>query len=85
LGTYYAANLFFWLLAIATLFTKFWYFALAIIFIRLLLQYIIIGNAAKNLKEQDLVPFIPFYELFLVFTQLSIFISNSGEKNSQWK
>ncbi|HAV55771.1 MAG TPA: glycosyl transferase family 2, partial [Aequorivita sp.] len=58
---------------------------LAIIFIRLVFQYIIVGSAAKKLKEQDLVPFIPFYELFLVFTQLSIFISNSGEKNSRWK
>lgn len=85
LATYYATNLLFWLLAIATLFTDFWYFALAIIFIRLVFQYIIVGSAAKKLKEQDLVPFIPFYELFLVFTQLSIFISNSGEKNSRWK
>jgi len=85
LGLYYVGNLFFWLLGIAALFTEFWYLALAIIFIRLLLQYIIIGKAAKKLKEQDLVAFIPFYELFLVFTQLSIFISNSGEKNSRWK
>ena len=85
LGAYYLSKLFFWLLAIATMFTEFWYFGLAIIFIRLVFQYIIIGNAAKKLKEKDLVPFIPFYELFLVFTQLSIFISNSGEKNSRWK
>ncbi|QQX76932.1 MULTISPECIES: glycosyltransferase [Aequorivita] len=85
LGAYYLGNLFFWLLGIANLFTEFWYFALAIIFIRLLLQYIIIGTAAKKLKEQDLVLLIPFYELFLVFTQISIFISNSGEKNAQWK
>ncbi len=85
LGAYYLSNLFFWMLAIATMFTEFWYFGLAVIFIRLVFQYIIIGNAAKKLKEQDLVLFIPFYELFLVFTQLSIFISNSGEKNSRWK
>jgi hypothetical protein len=85
LGAYYLSNLFFWILAIATMFTEFWYFGLAVIFIRLVFQYIIIGNAAKKLKEQDLVLFIPFYELFLVFTQLSIFISNSGEKNSRWK
>ncbi|CAM3448723.1 glycosyltransferase [Aequorivita lipolytica] len=85
LGVYYLANLLFWPLAIATMFTKFWYFGLSIIFIRLVFQYIIIGYAAKKLKEQDLVPFIPFYELFLVLTQLSIFISNSSEKNSRWK
>lgn len=85
LGFYYCCNLIFWPLAIATIFTEYWILALAIIFIRLLLQYIVIGKAAKRLKEQDLIPFIAFYELFLVFTQLSIFISNSGEKNSRWK
>lgn len=85
LGTYYTANLFFWILAIATMCTAFWHFGLAVVFTRLVFQYIIIGNAAKKLKEADLIAFIPFYELFLVFTQLSIFISNSGKKNAQWK
>ncbi|MCG2418144.1 glycosyltransferase [Aequorivita sp. F47161] len=85
LAVYYSFNLLFWLLAVATLFTEFWVYGLAIIFIRFLFQYIIIGKAATKLKEQDLILLIPFYELFLVVTQLSIFISNSGEKNSRWK
>ncbi len=85
LGSYYVFNLLFWLLAPVTLFTDFWIFGLGLIFIRILFQYIIIGNAAQKLKEQDLLPLIPFYELFLIFTQLSIFISNTGEKNSRWK
>jgi glycosyltransferase involved in cell wall biosynthesis len=85
LAGYFSFNLLFWLLAIVTLFTEFWIYGLVIIFIRFLLQYIIIGKAAKKLKEQDLILLIPFYELFLVVTQLSIFISNSGEKNSRWK
>lgn len=85
LGSYYIFNLLFWLLATITLFTNFWVFGLSIIFIRLVFQYIIVGYAAKKLKEQDLIPFIPFLELFLIFTQLSIFISNSGDKNSRWK
>ncbi len=85
LGSHYIFNLLFWLLAPVILFTNFWIFGLVIIFIKILFQYLIIGSAAKKLKEADLVPLIPFLELFLVFTQLSIFISNSGEKNSQWK
>ena len=85
LGSYYILNLLFWLLASITLFTNLWVFGLSIIFIRLVFQYIIIGYAAKKLKEQDLIPLIPFLELFLIFTQLSIFISNSGDKNSRWK
>lgn len=85
LGAYYVFNFLFWPLSIITLLTEYWIFGLAITFIRFLVQYIIIGQAAKKLKEQDLVPFIPLYELFLVVTQLSIFISNRGEKNSRWK
>lgn len=85
LGAYYLFNLLFWILLPTVLFTDLWHFGIGIIFLRLLLQYIIIGNAAKKLKEQDLIPLIAFYELFLVFTQLSIFISYRGEKNSRWK
>lgn len=85
LGIYYLFNLLFWLLLPVILFTSFWKFGLVIILLRILIQYVIIGKAAEKLKEQDLIPLIPFYELFLLFTQLSIFISNSGEKNSRWK
>lgn len=85
LGAYYVGNLMFWVLAAAIMFTKYWHLGLAVVFTRLAFQYLIIGNAAKKLKEADLIPFIPLFELFLVFTQLSIFISNSGEKNAQWK
>lgn len=85
LGIYYIFNLLFWILSPIIIFTQYWEYALTIIIIRILIQYIIIGKAAKKLKESDLTPWLPFYELFLVLSQLSIFISNSSEKNSQWK
>lgn len=85
LGFFFVFNLLFWLLAPISLFTNYWAFGLGIAIIRIVFQYIVIGKAAKKLKEQDLVLLIPFYELFLMFTQLSIFISNSSEKNSRWK
>lgn len=85
LGIYYIFNFLFWPLAVFILLGDFWQIGLAIILLRLLIQYIIIGKAAKKLKEQDLVPFLPFFEIFLIFIQLSIFISNVGEKNSRWK
>ncbi|WP_034259132.1 glycosyltransferase [Aequorivita capsosiphonis] len=85
LGTYYLFNLLFWLLLPIILFKDQWQFGLGVIFLRLLFQYIVIGKSAQKLKEQDLIPLIPLYELLLLFTQLSIFISNSGEKNSRWK
>ncbi len=85
LGSFFVFNLLFWILAPLILLINFWTFGLGIIIIRILLQYLIIGSAAKKLKERDLVAFIPFYELFLIFNQLSIFISNSSEKNARWK
>lgn len=85
LGIYYLANLLFWILSTIVLFTKFWLFGLAIILVRFIFQYVVIGKAAGRLKENDLVVLIPFYELFLIFTQLSIFIFNRDGKNSQWK
>jgi hypothetical protein len=60
-------------------------FGLGIMVVRLGVQYFVIGTAAQKLREKDLVPFIPFYEVFLIVTQISIFISNSSEKNARWK
>lgn len=85
LGAYYIFNLLFWLLMPIILLTQFWQYALAIILVRIIFQYVVIGNAMKKLREKDLIPFIPFFEIFLIFTQLSIFISSRSEKNSQWK
>ena len=85
LGVYYIFNLLFWMIAPIVLFTEYWKYGLAILLTRFLIQYIVIGKAAKKLQESDLISGIPFYEVFLVLSQLSIFISNSGEKNSRWK
>src|SRR5690554_5487608 len=85
LGLYYFANLLFWVLSGIILFTSLWMFGLGIILSRFLIQYIIIGKAAGKLKEKDLIIFIPCFELFLILTQMSIFISNRSEKSTQWK
>ncbi len=84
LGLFYISNLLFWLLAIASLLFSDWRIALILIAVRFLLQYIVVGKAAKKFKSPDLVPFIPFFELYLIFVQLSIFIGSS-EKKQQWK
>lgn len=85
LGIYYISNLLFWILSVLILFTQYWTIGLLIILARFVFQYLAIGKAAKKLKEGDLIILIPFYELFLILLQLRIFISNSDEKNSQWK
>jgi len=85
LGLYYVANLLFWLLVGVIFFFVDWKIPTAIIAFRFLIQYIVVGNAAKRLQEKDLIAFLPLFELFLVFLQMSIFISNSGSKQTRWK
>src|SRR5690554_103357 len=85
LRVYYIFNLLFWILAPIVLFTSYWEYGLAVLFLRLLMQYVVIGKAAKKLKESDLTPWLPFFEVLLVLSQLSIFISNRGDKNPKWK
>lgn len=85
LSLFFISNLFFWGLSLLTLITLDWKFAAFIIGIRVLVQWIVIGNAAKRLKENDLIPFLPLLDFFLVLMQLIIFISNSISKPIHWK
>ena len=85
LGLFYISNVLFWTLAILCFVFIDWKIPLAIFFFRCSLQYIFTGKAAKLLKEKDLIVFIPVLELFLVFAQLTIFISNSFSKPKRWK
>lgn len=85
LGMFYLSNLLFWILVPIVLATGYWQFGLGIILFRILIQYLIIGKAAKKLKENNLIPFIPFFEFFLVLLQLFIFILYKRNKNVQWK
>lgn len=85
LGVYFVSTLLFWLMAIVSFLFLDWKIVLAMVIFRIVLQYIFIGKGAKLLKEQDLLPFIPLFELFLVLVQLTIFISNSFSKPKRWK
>ncbi|MFC7358333.1 glycosyltransferase [Jejudonia soesokkakensis] len=85
LGLFYVANLLFWVGTAVIFFFYSWEIPALIIGIRLLLQYVTLGNAAKKLKENDLIPMLPFLELFLICMQMCIFISNRPSKNPRWK
>jgi len=85
LGLYYTSQLLFWMLSVVTLLVLDWKIPVIIIVFRFLIQFIIIGKAASKLKQKDLIYLLPFWELFLVLTQLSIFISNSASKPTKWK
>jgi len=85
LGIYFLSNLLFWTLATACLVFLDWKIPTAIILFRILLLYIFVGNTTKLLKEKNLFPYLPVLELFLVFVQLTIFISNKLIKPKKWK
>lgn len=86
LAVLYCSQLLFWLFAIALFITTFkWQIVLAIFSIRFVLYYVIFGISSKKLGEKDLIFMLPFLELFLMITQLTIFIKNRISKPMHWK
>lgn len=85
LGLFYASNVFFWIMAAVVLLTDKWLIGLGLILFRFIVQYVVIGKAAQKLKEKDLIASIPLLEFFLLFIQISIFISNKGDSRVKWK
>lgn len=85
LGLYFLSQFLFWGLGIATLLLIDWKIPAILIGFRFLLHWIVIGKSAMKLDQKDLIIFLPFLEIFLIIIQLSIFITNSSSKNTQWK
>ncbi|NQV77443.1 MAG: glycosyltransferase, partial [Lutibacter sp.] len=85
LGIFYSSQLLFWVLSFILLsFLYKWQLIIILILVRFLIQYIVIGYSAKKLNEKDLILFAPFLELFLIITQLFIFIKNLISKPTHW-
>ncbi|MDO5976756.1 glycosyltransferase [Flavivirga jejuensis] len=82
----FSSQLLFWFFAI-TLFTTAhnWEIVLALSLFRIIIQYIILRKPSKKLKENDLLVFLPFLEVFLILIQLTIFINNLVSKPNYWK
>jgi len=85
LGLYFISQVLFWVFAGITLFFLDWKIPVAIICFRFLFQGIIFGKAASKLDQKDLIYLFPFWELFLILLQLTIFITNSRSKPTPWK
>ena len=85
LGLFYSSQILFWLLAVLLLcFLFHWKIVVVIISVRMLLQYVVLGFSAKKLNEKDLIALTPFFELFLIFIQMFIFIKNLISKPTHW-
>ena len=86
LALLYIIQFLFWSLALVLLLTRHnWIFVVALILIRIIAQYAILGVSIKKLKENDLIIFMPFLEIFLIATHLTIFIKNLISKPNHWK
>jgi hypothetical protein len=86
LASFYISQIGFWILLISLLLLKIhWPIVLGIFILRLLIQYTVYYKSAKKLDEMDLLWLIPFLEVFLIFTQLSIFSMNVFSKPTNWK
>ena len=86
LGLFYTSQLLFWILAISLLVLGYpWLWLVILILLRFITQLICIGFTAKKFNEVDLIFLAPVLELFLILTQLSIFIANLISKPKHWK
>lgn len=86
LGLFYCSQLLFWFLGITLLifgYNLHWVFIL--IAIRFIIQLVSFGLTAKKLDDIYLIFFAPFLEIFLITTQLSIFIANLISTPNHWK
>ena len=82
----FASNLFFWLFSIILFASLFqWQMVLGLFVFRLALQSVILGMSSKKLDELDVIFLLPVLEIFLLITQLTIFITNLISKPKHWK
>lgn len=86
LGAFFIFRVLFWLLFAALLILQVYpKIALSILGVKLITEAFVYFKAAKKLNEKDLVWLFPFLDLFLIFLQLAIFISNLISKPKHWK
>lgn len=86
LSLFYSTQFLFWVLSITLLISLFkWKIVLGLFILRFIVYYFVIASSAKKLDEKNLLILLPVLELFLIVSQLAIFISNITSKQSRWK
>lgn len=86
LGLFFISQLFFFILATILLSFQYqWIIVASIVGFRYLFSWISLGYAAAKLKEKDVMYWFPIMELFLIFTQLNVFVTNLFSKPVHWK
>lgn len=86
LSLIYVFKLLFWIFATMLLIYLYqWQIVISLIIFRFVVQYVVYGLSLKKLGEIDLMWLLPFLEIFLIMTQLTIFIKNLISKPNHWK
>jgi glycosyltransferase involved in cell wall biosynthesis len=86
LGLFYSSQLLFWVLGILFLIIGYHLpLAIGLIALRFMIQLISFGFTAKKLDEVNLILLAPLLEIFLILTQLFIFIANLIVTPKYWK
>lgn len=86
LGLFYGSQLLFWAFSILLFLSGYnWQWVIVLFAFRIIIQLFCFGLAAKKLNETNLTFLAPFLEIFLISSQLSIFIANLISRPKHWK
>ncbi|MEZ4801977.1 MAG: glycosyltransferase [Gelidibacter sp.] len=86
LTLFYLSQFLFFVLGIVLISSMhYWKILMGLIVLRYIVLFVSITLASKKLNEKDLIPYLPLLELFLITTQLSIFIKNLTSNPNHWK
>ena len=86
LGLYASAQTLFWIMLILLLSWEFaWIVVLSVLLLKWISQYIVIGRCMNQMKERNLIPYIPLLEWVIILLNLGISISNLVIKPRKWK
>lgn len=86
LSSFYIFRVLFWvLLPLLLILQVYPQIVLGILGFKLLTEAFVYFRSARKLNETDVVWLFPFFDLFLIFLQMAIFISNLISKPRHWK
>ena len=86
LGTFYIFRVLFWILLALLLILQIQpQIVLGILGLKLITEAFVYFKASRKLEESDVVWLFPFFDLFLIFVQMAIFIANLISKPKHWK
>ncbi len=86
LGSFYFFRFLFWPFLLVLLALQFYPFiVLSALGLKLIVEGLVYFKSAEKLDEKDVVWLFPFFDIFLIYLQIVIFISNLISKPKHWK